>query len=37
MNFKLQTKESGCPVNKMLFIKKMKEGDFINNTARITP
>jgi len=37
MNFKLQTKESGCPVNKMLFIKKMKEGDFTNNTARITP
>ena len=37
MNFKLQTKESGCPVNKMLFIKKMKEGDFINNTVRITP
>jgi hypothetical protein len=37
MNFKLQTKESGCPVNKMLFIKKMREGDFANNTARITP
>ena len=37
MNFKLQTKESGCPVNKMLFIKKMKDGDFPNNTARITP
>ena len=37
MNFKLQTKESGCPVNKMLFIKKMKEGDFTNNTVRITP
>jgi hypothetical protein len=37
MNFKLQTKESGGPVNKMLFIKKMKEGDFINNTVRITP
>jgi ribosomal protein S18 acetylase RimI-like enzyme len=37
MNFKLQTKESGCPVNKMLFIKKMKDGDFTNNTARITP
>ena len=37
MNFKLQTKESGCPVNKMLFIKKMKEEDFTNNTVRITP
>jgi ribosomal protein S18 acetylase RimI-like enzyme len=37
MNFKLQTKESGCPVNKMLFIKKMKDGDFTNNTVRITP
>jgi hypothetical protein len=37
MNFKLQTKESGCPVNKMLFIKKMRVGDFTNNTVRITP
>lgn len=37
MNFKLQTKESGCPVNKMLFIKKMRVGDFENTTVRITP
>jgi ribosomal protein S18 acetylase RimI-like enzyme len=37
MNFILQTKESGCPVNKMLFIKKMREEEFVNNTVRITP
>lgn len=37
MNFKLQTEESGCPVNKLLFIRKMRSGDFADDTIRITP
>jgi ribosomal protein S18 acetylase RimI-like enzyme len=36
IKFKLQKKESGCPVNKMLFVRKMKIDDFEKNTVRIT-
>jgi ribosomal protein S18 acetylase RimI-like enzyme len=36
IKFKLQKNESGCPVNKMLFIRKMKIDDFEKNTVRIT-
>jgi ribosomal protein S18 acetylase RimI-like enzyme len=36
INFKLQERESECPVNKMLFIRKMESDDFQKNTIRIT-
>jgi ribosomal protein S18 acetylase RimI-like enzyme len=36
INFKLQKRESECPVNKMLFIRKMESDDFQKNTIRIT-
>lgn len=35
-NFKLQKKVSECPVNKLLFIRKMRSNDFDKNTIRIT-
>jgi len=36
INFKLQERESECPVNKLLFIRKMESDDFQKNTIRIT-
>jgi ribosomal protein S18 acetylase RimI-like enzyme len=35
-NFVLQKKPSPCPVNKLLFIRKMKDDDFVRNTNRIS-
>jgi ribosomal protein S18 acetylase RimI-like enzyme len=35
-NFVLQKKPSPCPVNKLLFIRKMREDDFVRNTNRIS-
>jgi ribosomal protein S18 acetylase RimI-like enzyme len=35
-NFILQKKPSPCPVNKLLFIRKMTDSDFVKNTNRIT-
>jgi ribosomal protein S18 acetylase RimI-like enzyme len=35
-NFVLQKKPSPCPVNKLLFIRKMREDDFLRNTNRIS-
>jgi ribosomal protein S18 acetylase RimI-like enzyme len=35
-NFVLQKKPSPCPVNKLLFIRKMREEDFVRNTNRIS-
>jgi ribosomal protein S18 acetylase RimI-like enzyme len=34
--FVLQKKPSPCPVNKLLFIRKMKDDDFVRNTNRIS-
>jgi ribosomal protein S18 acetylase RimI-like enzyme len=34
--FELQNEESECPVNKLFFIRKMTDNDFIKNTNRIT-
>lgn len=36
MGFVLQKKASVCPVNKLLFIRKMTESDFIKTTNRMT-
>ena len=36
MGFILQKKASVCPVNKLLFIRKMTESDFIKTTNRMT-
>jgi len=36
MGFVLQKKASVCPVNKLLFIRKMHESDFLKNTNRMT-
>lgn len=35
-NFVLQKKPSPCPVNKLMFIRKMKDDDFLRNTNRIS-
>ena len=35
-NFVLQKKPSPCPVNKLMFVRKMKDGDFLKNTNRIS-
>jgi ribosomal protein S18 acetylase RimI-like enzyme len=34
--FELQREESECPVNKLFFIRKMTDGDFLKNTNRIS-
>jgi len=34
--FELQNEESECPVNKLFFIRKMSDNDFIKNSNRIT-
>jgi ribosomal protein S18 acetylase RimI-like enzyme len=34
--FELQNEESECPVNKLFFIRKMTDNDFIKNSNRIT-
>jgi ribosomal protein S18 acetylase RimI-like enzyme len=34
--FELQHEESECPVNKLFFIRKMTDGDFLKNTNRIS-
>jgi hypothetical protein len=34
--FVLQKKASVCPVNKLLFIRKMDESDFIKRSNRLT-
>jgi hypothetical protein len=34
--FILQKKASVCPVNRLLFIRKMEESDFIRKSNRIT-
>ncbi len=34
--FELQNEESGCPVNKLFFVRRMTDKDFIKNTNRIT-
>jgi len=36
MGFVLQKKPSVCPVNKLLFIRKMYQSDFLKNTNRMT-
>jgi hypothetical protein len=36
MGFVLQKKASVCPVNKLLFIRKMYQSDFVKNTNRMT-
>lgn len=36
MGFVLQKKPSVCPVNKLLFIRKMYQSDFVKNTNRMT-
>jgi len=36
MGFVLQNKPSVCPVNKLLFIRKMYQSDFVKNTNRMT-
>jgi GNAT superfamily N-acetyltransferase len=36
MGFVLQKKASVCPVNKLLFIRTMTEGDFVKTTNRMT-
>ena len=35
-NFVLQKKPSPCPVNKLMFVRKMKDDDFLINTNRIS-
>jgi ribosomal protein S18 acetylase RimI-like enzyme len=35
-NFVLQKKPSPCPVNKLMFVRKMKDDDFLRNTNRIS-
>jgi ribosomal protein S18 acetylase RimI-like enzyme len=34
--FELQDEGSGCPVNKLFFIRRMTDKDFLKNTNRIT-
>ena len=36
MGFILQKKASACPVNKLLFIRKMNESDFVKNNNRLS-
>jgi ribosomal protein S18 acetylase RimI-like enzyme len=35
-DFVLQKKPSPCPVNKLMFVRKMKDDDFLKNTNRIS-
>jgi ribosomal protein S18 acetylase RimI-like enzyme len=35
-DFVLQKKPSPCPVNKLMFVRKMKDDDFVRNTNRIS-
>ena len=35
-DFVLQKKPSPCPVNKLMFVRKMKDDDFLRNTNRIS-
>lgn len=35
-DFVLQNKPSPCPVNKLMFVRKMKDDDFVRNTNRIS-
>ena len=34
--FELQNESSGCPVNKLFFVRRMTDKDFLKNTNRIT-